>query len=179
MYRPLHRMRPASGGTAYRPSIRTLRCATPYDPRGTFDRCRIRGSGSLSKNKFFNRLVFSTRLRRRGCRSVRDDASSFRLICFFRFASSLARSVAAPLRKRSRSVRLFAYKCAHDGSLSLSTFCGQLFGRRVLQGVKSAAHVAGFDDFQPPVLPMLLSFVRLQRTYPARCMKQNLHNRLF
>ena len=34
-----------------------------------------------------------------------------------------ARSVAPPLVKKSRSVRLFAYKCAHNASLSLPTFC--------------------------------------------------------
>jgi hypothetical protein len=30
-----------------------------------------------------------------------------------------------PLRKKSRSVRLLACKRAHNGSLSLPTFCGQ------------------------------------------------------
>ena len=33
-----------------------------------------------------------------------------------------ARSVVPPLVKKSRSVRLFAYKCAHNASLSLPTF---------------------------------------------------------
>ena len=35
-------------------------------------------------------------------------------------------SAAAPIRKRSRSVRLFACKRTHNGSLSLPTFCGQV-----------------------------------------------------
>ena len=34
-----------------------------------------------------------------------------------------ARSVVPPLVKKSRSARLFAYKCAHNASLSLPTFC--------------------------------------------------------
>ena len=48
----------------------------------------------------------------------------------FRKTSPLQRSVAAPLRKRSRSVRLFACKRAHDGSLSLPTVCGSARLRR-------------------------------------------------
>ena len=37
---------------------------------------------------------------------------------------SVARSAVLPLRKKSHSAQLFAYKCAHDASLSLPTFCG-------------------------------------------------------
>ena len=37
---------------------------------------------------------------------------------------SVARSAVLPLRKKSRSAQLFAYKCAHTASLSLPTFCG-------------------------------------------------------
>jgi hypothetical protein len=35
-----------------------------------------------------------------------------------------AHSAAPPSRKKSRSARLFACKRAHDGLLSLPTFCG-------------------------------------------------------
>ena len=39
------------------------------------------------------------------------------------FLAANAHSVVPPLVKKSRSVRLFAYKCAHNASLSLPTFC--------------------------------------------------------
>ena len=39
--------------------------------------------------------------------------------------SPLTHSAASPHRKRSRSACLFACKRAHDGSLSLPTFCGK------------------------------------------------------
>ncbi|MBR0156031.1 MAG: hypothetical protein IJM20_00740, partial [Clostridia bacterium] len=41
--------------------------------------------------------------------------------------SPRAHVAAPPLRKRSRSAHLFAYKRALDGSLSLPTFCGLRF----------------------------------------------------
>ena len=39
------------------------------------------------------------------------------------FLAANAHSVVPPLVKKSRSARLFAYKCAHNASLSLPTFC--------------------------------------------------------
>ena len=50
--------------------------------------------------------------------------NEFRLFRFFLCKKSVIRSTVSPLRKKSRSAQLFAYKCAHTASLSLPTFCG-------------------------------------------------------
>ena len=49
-----------------------------------------------------------------------SSAYSVFLLC----KKSVIRFTVSPLRKKSRSAQLFAYKCAHDAELSLPTFCG-------------------------------------------------------
>ena len=57
--------------------------------------------------------------RRRKDRFVVTDCVSLAAV----FLAANAHSVVPPLVKKSRSARLFTYKCVHNASLSLPTFC--------------------------------------------------------
>ena len=77
--------------------------------------------------------------RRRGLRLARDG---------FYFIRKPSHRLALPLlllRKRSRSARLFACKRAHNGSLSLPTFCGKSRCQRSLQLLKGWQRRPFFD----------------------------------
>ena len=74
--------------------------------------------------------------------SSRTSLGSRRFLYYKQIAASSC-CVAPPFRKRSRSAHLFACKRAHNGSLSLPTFCG-----RSVTMIRSAP---GADDPTPPM----------------------------
>ncbi len=69
-------------------------------------------------------LAVSPSLKAQGIRNRSSSRTLYRSRRLFFEKSSLTHAVAPPLRKKSRLLRLFACKRAHDASAALPTFCG-------------------------------------------------------